>query len=352
VLGALLLTASLSGSAAVSTSAAAEPRWRFRDDTRSVKVVVLAGSIGAWQRDPYAERLESRCSAVEVVNISKAGLGAWALKKHFEEQVLGNRRIDLDDDDHEYWLIYGGGLNTVWDPSRNNHYVKNTFVKAHMAGMRVVAITVTPWGSERDKRWRGVQGLHSRRDTQRIVDFTLGRLEPAEALGSYASRRPAGADGPWDPLEVADIAIDLYDSVLRDADAPLRDLQASRRALQEDSSWRRAHREQDEDERAAALTADAQTLSEVPRWYLRPELHSFDHIHPNAEGHRLMAAVMCPQLPQSWRCRCEDSATAATAEPDAATLGPPRAQEPSVENKQPPRSPPPRFPVLRGCVRQ
>ena len=193
MLGAWLLTAWLSGGAAMSTPATSGPRWRFRDDARPIKVVVLAGSIGAWQRDPYAERLESQCSAIEVVNISKAGLGAWALKKHFEEQVLGNRRLDFDDDDHEYWLIYGGGLNTVWDPSRNNHYVKNTFVKAHMAGMKVVAITVTPWGSERDKRWRGVRGLQSRWDTQRIVDFVLGRLTPAEALGSYASRRPAGA---------------------------------------------------------------------------------------------------------------------------------------------------------------
>ncbi len=32
--------------------------------------------------------------------------------------------------------------------------------------------------------------------------------------------------------------------------------------------------------------------------------NAFDHIHPNTEGHRLMADLACPKMPASWGCDC------------------------------------------------
>ena len=36
----------------------------------------------------------------------------------------------------------------------------------------------------------------------------------------------------------------------------------------------------------------------------KKELRAFDHIHPNAEGHLLLAKTICPKAPESWGCDC------------------------------------------------
>ncbi|MCA9707459.1 MAG: hypothetical protein KDK70_16525 [Myxococcales bacterium] len=282
----------------------AAPTWRFRKDDRPVKVVVLAGSIGAYKRDPYAEQLAGMCANVEVHNLSQTGLGAWALKQRFSEQVLDNRHLRWNVEGQEHWLVFGGGLNSVGNPHSTNHHMRRLFELAHRRGMKIVGLTLSPWGDDSDKRWRGIEGLRSIRHTRAVVDFTLGRLSPREALGGLADKRRVGAEAPWDPTELPDIGIDLYDSPLRDAQAPLRDVEALRKALREDRAWQREHADLDEAQRQAALEADAQEAAEIPRWYLRPELRSFDHIHPNADGHRLMTQIMCPSLPKSWGCSC------------------------------------------------
>lgn len=297
------------GAAAQDEPSKPEPgTWRFVDDDRPIKVVVLAGSIGAWPRQPYAAQVERMCSQVEVKNISKVGLGAWPLKQHFRHQVLKNRRLDLDDPDQEHWLLFGGGINSIAMPEATNHHMKNIFVLAHMAGMKVVALSVTPWGDEGDRRFRGTSGLRYFEATRKVSDFVLGRLSPKEALGHYARRRPAGVDGPWVALELADVSVDLLDSPLRDRQAQTRELEAMQQVLASDRGWQRAHRGLDEGARAAALAVDAAKLMDLPRWYLRPELRSFDHIHPNTEGHRIIAETICPELPQNWGCTCEPAA--------------------------------------------
>jgi hypothetical protein len=280
------------------------PTWRFRHDDKPVKVVVLAGSIGAYSRQPYAVQLQGLCANVEVRNLSQTGLGAWALKQRFEQQVLDNPHLRWNVEGQEYWLVYGGGLNSVGNPRSTNHHMRRLFELAHRRGMKVVGLTLTPWGDDRDKRWRGVDALRSRRATQRVVDFTMGRLSPDAALGALASKRNAGADAPWDPSELADVGIDLYDSPLRDREALPRALEPLRELLAASKDWQRVHAELDPLQRQTKLEADAQELAEVPRWYLRKALRSFDHIHPNEEGHRLIAEIMCPSLPESWGCTC------------------------------------------------
>lgn len=309
------------------------PTWRFRHDDKPVKVVVLAGSIGAWARQPYSAQLQRLCANVEVRNISKTGLGAWALKQRFEQQVLDNPNLRWGVEGQEHWLVFGGGLNSVGNPKSTNHHMRRLFEVAHRRGMKVVGLTLTPWGDDRDKRWRGVDGLRSRRMTQAVVDFTMGRLTPEQALGALANKRSVAADAPWDASELADVAIDLYDSPLRDHGASLRDLDEVRTMLAASKQWQRAHDELDEDQRTTKLEADALETAQIPRWYLRQELRSFDHIHPNEQGHRLMAEIMCPSLPASWGCTCPSpEAAAAGVEPNAGERAPAGDELPGVDD--------------------
>ena len=82
------------------------PTWRFKQKDRPIKVVVLAGSIGAWPKQPYAERLAEMCSNVEVRNLSKVGFGALQLKQRFKQQFLENPYVNLRDPALEYWLVF------------------------------------------------------------------------------------------------------------------------------------------------------------------------------------------------------------------------------------------------------
>ncbi len=290
------------------------PTWRFKQADRPVKVVVVAGSIGAWPKQPYAERLAKLCKHVEVKNLSKVGFGAFQLRQRFKQQVLDRLSV-LKQPGQELWLVFQGGLNSVGTPERTNHDLREMFVLAHSKGFKVVGLSLTPWGDESDKRWAGAGGLKYLRATTKVVDFVVGRLTPEEALGEHARRRAAGADAAWQPEEQADVAVDLYRSALRAEDRAPRELAAMERALGKDRGWQAAHAELDEHARAAALRADAATAAEIPRWFLREELRSFDHIHPNAEGHRLIAEAACPRLPASWGCECPTTPATASGTP-------------------------------------
>jgi hypothetical protein len=207
--------------------------------------------------------------------------------------------------DTEIWLLWNGGLNSAAAAQRTNHYIRRAFRDAHRRGIRVVGLTLTPWGSLDDtRRWGGARGLDTYRNTRRIVDFVMGRLPPRAALGDHATERDVPADAPWSADELADVRIDLYDSVLRDRDAPLRDPAEMRRWLERDSRTRRLLEPLSERERELRLDADARMLSELPRWFLRREYRGFDPVHPNREGHRAIAEAVCPQLPASWGCSC------------------------------------------------
>ncbi|RMG95413.1 MAG: hypothetical protein D6705_13690 [Deltaproteobacteria bacterium] len=310
-----------------ASTAPKPPAWRFKDPDRPVKVVSLGGSIAAWPKDAYPDLLEDWCANVEIVDIAKTGLGAWALKRRFVEQVLENRRIDFGHDGWTFWLLLGGTLNSVGMPANHNHHTKRLIELAHRRGMKVVALTPTPWGDDRDRRFRRpYDALRYVRNTRAIADFVLGRSDPRTALGPYARKRPDGPDAPFRPTELPDVAVDLLDAPsLRWVDAPLRDEATVRRDLERDPRWRRAHRDLDPEAREAALAADVAAATVVPRTYLAPALRSFDHIHPNAEGHLRIARLVCPALPASWGCACPEEALPAAVEgegPGAAPLQP------------------------------
>ena len=307
------------------------PTWRFKQADRPVKVVVLAGSIGAWPKQPYAERLQKLCKHVEVKNLSKVGFGAFALRQRFKQQVL-ERLPQLKQPGNEYWLVFQGGLNSVGTPERTNHDIREMFVLAHAKGFKVVGLSLTPWGDESDRRWAGAGGLKYLRATTRVVDFVIGALEPRAALGDYARQRRAGADAAWEVEEQADVAVDLYRSALRASDAPLRELAALERGLGKDRAWQAAHASLAPDAQTAALQADAAAAAEIPRWFLRPELRSFDHIHPNAEGHRLIAEAACPKLPASWGCECPTLPAGSATAPAGKPSTPPVADQPPAPN--------------------
>lgn len=285
-----------------------EPGWRFTQHQRRVKVVVLAGSIGAFQDEPYARLIHEWCGNAEVRNLSRVGFGAWQLYERFRAEVLESSRMPFGAEGVEMWLVWNGGLNSASVSQRSNHYIRRAFRDAHRRGMRVVGMTLTPWGSLDDaRRWGGARGLDTMRSTRRIVDFVMGRIGPREALGEYSAQRAVAADAPWTDEERADVRIDLYDSRLRDRDASARDLDEMRALIERDGRWRRATEPLDPTARTARLDADARTLSELPRWFLRREYRAFDPVHPNRAGHRAIAEIACPQLPASWSCACPGS---------------------------------------------
>lgn len=306
VLSALSLGLVLVG--AIAPAGAEEPgTWRFKKDDRPIKAVVVGGSVTAWPRGSFGHFIEAACPRVEVKRKGKARLGSAQLKSRFYWQVVRNRRVKSED--HEaLWLIFQGGLNSIATPEMTNRDTADIFKMAHKKGMKVLALTVGPWGAQSDKRrWRYANGLRYKRYTQSTVDFVMGRLSVQEALGRFAVNRDAPQ---WLPEEKPDIAIDLYDSPLRDKDAELVEEEVARRYT-ERNPWVREQLKglASDAERKEALAAFVQEVRELPRWFMKKELHAFDHIHPNMEGHRLMAQTICPELPSEWSCSCEAMAS-------------------------------------------
>lgn len=271
--------------------------WRFRTD-RPVKAVIVGGSVAAYDAGNFGTVLQEACSNTEVVNIAKARYGAWAMKRRFEAQVLKNRNLKTPKGDH--WVVILGGLNSVGTPEKTNAELFQLIRSARGAKMKVVGLSLSPWGSEGDsRRWAGTAGLAYRRHTRKVVDFLMGRLAPADALGRHAKDKAAWEDG-----DLPDVSVDLYDSPLRDTTALLRPREAMERAVDRSPAIRKELAALPEEERAAARERLISEARELPRWYLRKELHSFDDIHPNREGHRLIAAEACARLPTSWGCDC------------------------------------------------
>ncbi|MGE0788332.1 MAG: hypothetical protein AB7S26_21845 [Sandaracinaceae bacterium] len=284
-----------------------DPSFRFTAHGRPVKVVVLAGSIGAFRDHPYARLLHEWCTNAEIQNISSVGLGAPQLLRHFQSRVINNPNIPVGWRGHEMWLLFGGGLNSVGHPELTNHSVLQLITLAHRRRLSVVAMTLTPWGAdpETDDRWRGAGGLHVLRSTFSVVDFVLGRSTPQQALGTFARSRGRGIgpNDPWQPAERPDVAINLYDP-MRDPEAATSSVDAAMTDLRRDSRWQRATEGMSTDAVERQLREDASLLARIPQHTLRSEFRGFDHIHPNREGHRAMARIACPSLPESWGCNC------------------------------------------------
>ena len=271
--------------------------WRFKDPERLVKAVIVGGSVTAWSRGNFGQFLQAACPRVEIVNRGKARLGARKLRERFDKQVLRNRRLDRAALD-ELWLIFHGGLNSIGDPEGTNRFVADTLRHAHEHGIGTIALSLGPWGADYDRRWKGAGGLEYQARTRRAVDFVMGRLAPRDAFGSRAR------GDSYEPGELPDIAVDLYDSSLRDREATLRDQAATERAVTRSGWVRERLRLVAEADRDQARSVWIQRAREIPRWYLRPALRAFDHIHPNLEGHRAIAVTTCPTLPSSWGCDC------------------------------------------------
>ncbi len=272
------------------------------DPTRPVKVVVLGGSVSAYGQGGYAQWIPAVCAKVDLVNRAKEKLNAWELRERFKHEVMKDASLGLKArvrDGAEVWLVFLGGLNSVASPDGTNLDVAKTFKAARDAGLKTMGLTINPWGSEKDRRWQGPEGIAYRDYTQRTVDFVMGRLTPAQAFGKAAGGRTAYEAG-----ELPDIAIDIWDSALRHRDAPLRE-RAKIARLAGRSKWVQARLATvPEAEREAALEALVTAAVALPRYFMRPDFVAFDPIHPNAEGHREIARLMCAKAPASWDCDC------------------------------------------------
>jgi hypothetical protein len=283
-------------------------RWKFKDEEKPVKVIVLAGSIGAKRREAYHNQLQGVCSATEFVNLSKVGHAVQGLIGIWQREVSENRRLARSrSPEEERWALFGGGLNNIGTRGHYSaaHYMLKLFSRMKRDGFRVIATSVSPWGDNEDDRWEGYSGLLVHRTSLALAGFLAGDLTPSDALGRYLRYRRKSLPGEqFEAAELPARSINLYTSSLRENGTRKNDFERGRKMLLRSRSWRKSTRKMTGAARAVRLQQDAEELAALPQWYLRPELQGFDPIHPNARGHRLMASVICPELPDSWRCDC------------------------------------------------
>lgn len=258
--------------------------------TRSHKAVVLGGSVSEYYAGNYGEFLHHGCKNLEVINRAKAKKGVPALVKRLDQQILGDRALMAGTVASKRWLIFQGGLNSVFSPEMANFHLARLFQRAHDGGLQVMALTLVPWGSAEDGRFKGFDGVHTGRQTARINNFLLGRLSPAEALGRRARNRPH----EWMRGELPDIAVNVFDGPLRDKGAALRP------EAEIVNAFARSRFRKRKGQRAALIAA----ARAVPRSFMKRKYWAFNHYHPNTEGHRLMAIAACKQAPAAWGCDC------------------------------------------------
>jgi len=273
--------------------------WTFQTD-RPVKAVLVGGSVAAFPGKGFADQLQGACRNLEVRNLAVAKLSATAIRERFQRQVLDNPALAKGwGGQGPGWVFVLGGLNSVGNPELTNAEVLALYRAARKAGLKVLGLTLNPWGDESDPRWAGFEGVRRQDNTRRAVDFVMGRLTPEQALGRHAN-----GQSRWEPGDLPDIAVDLYDSNLRDRNAPLRDEAPLRATVDSHPVTQARLKDLPPDQRAAMRERLIRQAVEIPRWYLRADLRSFDHIHPNREGHRLIALTICRKAPPEWGCDC------------------------------------------------
>ena len=249
---------------------------------------MLGGSIAAYGRGGFPDGLQAVCPQLEVVNLAWSHWGAGRIRRRFERAVLRNRRLGSAPPNTERWVLLHGGVNSAGSPPAVRKHFGAIIEEAHAAGWRVLGLTLSPWGDEQDRRWRSFAGVRTLRNTRQIVDFVLGR---------DGSSRP--------PRRLADRTVDLFHSSLRYRDAPPRPLPPLERALRRSARLRKQLARLPAETRAIRREELLAEASLVPTYYLRPELHSFDSLHPNGAGHRIIAGLVCPHMPSAAACRCD-----------------------------------------------
>ena len=276
---------------------AGPPARAERAQSSTVRVVVHGASVSAYRDGGYGQWLAAACKNIRVDNVSKEKLGATELRERFVEQVLQRGRVNPKA--QESWLLFMVGLNSVGTPERTNVEVARTFKLARDAGFRTMGLTINPWGSERDVRWRGANGLEWLEHSQKVVDFLMGRLTPHQAFG-----RRAAAQTAYLPGQLPELAVDVWDASLRDRAAPPRPEQPLERQVRS-SPWVTAKiAELQGTAREAALQQWITRAATLPRWFMRPELIGADGAHPNSVGHKEIAGAICARAPASWGCDC------------------------------------------------
>jgi len=263
---------------------------------RPIKAVVLGGSVSEYYAGNYGQFLQYGCANLEVVNRAKAKKGVPALVKRLKKEVLGNRKLMAGTTTGKRWLIFKGGLNSVLSPEMANYHLARLFRHAHDGGFEVMALTLVPWGSHKDRRFHGFDGVRNIRRTRLINDFLLRRLSPQRALGRRARNHPH----EWMKGELPDITVDVFSGELRDSKAALRSAAPLARAFRH-SRYRRRKASRDR------LIAEARA---VPRQFMKKKYWAFNHYHPNTRGHRQMALAACAKAPTNWGCDCKAIAKA------------------------------------------
>lgn len=288
----LVVALSSCGWAACAAPASAAAPWATE---RTHKAVVIGGSISKYYAGNFGQFLHYGCKDLEVMNRGEVGAGAAKLLANLRSQVLETKPVLAAMGEGKGWILLQGGLNSVGAPESTLWSLTRLVQAAHGAGLKVLALTVTPWGSDDDPRFDAWNGLRLHRATELVAEGLLGKVAPSRALGRRAAQRQVSKD-EWTPEELPDVAVDLWRSVLRvGAKAPLRPAEPLRQTFAS-SPWRKLVDQREQWVEAARA---------VPRQFMDSKYRDFDHVHPNTAGHKLMAALACQQAPAQWQCDCD-----------------------------------------------
>lgn len=126
----------------------ANPPTATPSPSRPRHVLVLGDSLSASPMGGgYLRRLEAGCPGIRIDNLAKGGFMVNQMRRRFERDALPTLPGDYTD------LIVFGGVNDLYSdetagrtPEKIEKDLSQIFEAAKGQGLRVVALTVAPWG--------------------------------------------------------------------------------------------------------------------------------------------------------------------------------------------------------------
>lgn len=129
----------------------ANPEIQCAQEFEGRKVLILGDSItvGNPAGTSYAERLASNCPRMQFQKVAQAGAGTGWMYDQIKNRNLQQQGYD--------YLIVLGGVNNIDNPERVQDDLTNIYNYAKQQGLRVIALTITPW--------RGYQTWNAQKQT-------------------------------------------------------------------------------------------------------------------------------------------------------------------------------------------
>lgn len=259
-------------------------------------VLSVGDSIAAYPHGSYTAILSKVCAMADFYSYALPRKNPAAVIKSLRQDFSINKNFKPLLAKQDKWMILQGGINSVDSPDFTIKSLLATQRFAKLRGYKVISLSLTPWGDKSDPRWQGTKALLSMAATTKIVDFALRKKSP-KALGLSAKT-------VWAPSETPEITIDLFYSELRHLNAKPWVTEKFKQKVQQTRLFKKLALGLPFQQKASRLESLAQAYAKFPQYFLAPEYRSFDHIHLNRLGHKIIAEKICRRMSKTWKCQC------------------------------------------------